>query len=89
MQCSSCGKWVQSISFSQHIEQCGENSISIRQKTLPDTNYKDGGIHISVSVNQNVLKQKDDKKSPYLEYVIQVIIDDRKWKINKQYRQFT
>jgi hypothetical protein len=33
MQCSSCGKWVQSTTFPQHMEQCGENSISHREKT--------------------------------------------------------
>jgi|JI10StandDraft_1071094.scaffolds.fasta_scaffold811699_1 hypothetical protein len=53
MQCSSCGKWIQSISFSQHLEQCGENSVSLREKTQSDFGNKDG-IHISVS--QNVSK---------------------------------
>lgn len=53
MQCSTCGKWVQSSTFSNHIEQCGENSISHREKTQSDLCSKEG-IHISVS--QNVSK---------------------------------
>jgi hypothetical protein len=53
MQCSNCGKWVQSISFGQHLDQCGENSVSLREKTQTDLTCKDG-IHISVS--QNVSK---------------------------------
>ena len=60
--------------------------MSIRQKTLPDFNLKQN-IHISVS--QNVLKEGEDKKKPYIEYIIQISTDERKWKIKKQYRQFT
>lgn len=30
MQCSHCGKWVQSSSFSIHLDQCGENGMSLR-----------------------------------------------------------
>lgn len=52
MQCSSCGKWIQSVSFGLHLEQCGENSVSLREKT--QTDYGKEGIHISVS--QNVSK---------------------------------
>lgn len=47
MQCSSCGKWIQSSSFSIHLDQCGENTMSLREKTLPD--YNKEAIHISVS----------------------------------------
>jgi hypothetical protein len=40
MQCSSCGKWIQSVMFSQHVEQCGENSVYVREKTQADLSCK-------------------------------------------------
>ena len=86
MQCSNCGKWVQSASFSIHLDQCGENSICLKEKTLPDYNCKES-IHISVS--QSVSKEADGQKKPHLEYNIQIITDDKKWKVSKQYRQFS
>lgn len=36
VQCSHCNKWVQSSTFSAHLDQCGENVPSLREKTLPD-----------------------------------------------------
>lgn len=86
MQCSSCGKWIQSVMFSQHVEQCGENSVYVREKTQTDLSCKEG-IHVNVS--QSVSKQNDDKKKVFLEYVIQVAAQEKKWKVCKQYRQFT
>lgn len=87
MQCSHCGKWVQSASFSIHLEQCGENGMSLKEKTQADYNNAKDSIHISVS--QSVAQESVDGKKPYLEYTIQVITDDKKWKVSKQYRQFT
>ena len=86
MQCSHCGKWVQSSSFTVHLEQCGENGMSLREKTLTDYNSREN-IHISVS--QSVAQETEGGKKPYFEYIIQVITDDKKWKTRKQYRQFT
>ena len=68
------------------MEQCGENSTSLREKTQSDLCFKDG-IHVNVS--QSVSKEGDDKKKPFLEYIIQVAFEDKKWKVSKQYRQFT
>jgi hypothetical protein len=40
-------------SFSLHLDQCYGNSISIREKTLPDSSNKEN-IHITVS--QTIVK---------------------------------
>lgn len=85
MQCAGCGKWVQSVSFSQHIEQCGDNSLFIAEKSQSDM-FNKQSMHISVS--QSVCKDIMEKK-PYFEYIIQTIYNDKKYKATKQYKQFT
>lgn len=53
MQCHNCGKWIQTHTFSAHIEQCcGISSTSLRQKNTTDYNRE--VIHISVS--QTIVK---------------------------------
>lgn len=86
MQCGHCNKWIQTNTFASHIEQCCSSSMAfLREKTSPDFNKQN--VHITVS--QTVIKESEDKKKPYTEYIVQISIGDTKWKTHRRYKQFS
>jgi hypothetical protein len=32
------------------------------------------------------MKESEDKKKPYTEYIVQISIGENKWKVNKRYK---
>ena len=92
-----CSKLVPTASFAQHIEDCSheeQENLSERTKTASDCNKEN--LHITVS--QNVVKESEDRKKPYTEYIVQIIRNDTskskgheatKSKVHKRYKEFT
>lgn len=68
--------------------------MSERTKTATDCNKEN--LHITVS--QNVVKESEDRKKPYTEYIVQIIRNETgkskgneatKSKVHKRYKEFT
>jgi hypothetical protein len=65
------------------MEQCcGSSVTSLREKTTPDYNRET--VHITVG--QTIIKESEDKKKPYTEYVVQLMVGEIKWKVSKRYK---
>ena len=45
-------------------------------------------LHISVS-QHTVMKDLEENKKPYTEYIVQMAFGDHKWKVSKRYKQFS
>ena len=43
---------------------------------------------IKLSITQTLIKEDEQTKKPYTEYVIQIKTEGKKWTINRRYKQF-
>lgn len=83
MQCLSCSKWIQAHAFAPHVEQCcGPSAGSLREKPAAEHNRE--AVHISVG--QTVMREGEERKKPFTEYVVQVALGESKWKVSKRYK---
>ena len=84
MQCLNCSKYIQTHSFSSHLEQCiGGSTHTMKEKTVHHESNKE---NFQIWVSKTEVKMNEDKKKPYTEYKIKVSAGDKSWFISKRYK---
>lgn len=80
LQCKSCDEHFKNDDFVSHTQICSMNK-SEHTKSQQFSDFK-------FSIIQTLIKEDDQSKKPYTEYVIQVKLDNKKWMISRRYKHF-
>jgi len=80
LQCKYCDEYFKNDQFIAHSQTCtNEKPEQTKSQMLSDLKF---------SIIQTLIKEDDQSKKPFTEYVIQVKLEGKKWIITRRYKQF-